>query len=153
MHILILIKWCDQREKKMSVINSVLPVTNDFFFNLKRIGSLKASGVHSKLPPTILLKQLHLVFHCHTKADPECCHPNQMSPPSASSPTFACLRAGEGEGTDFKARNLSLCRELNRNGTSFVYTLMELGVMVIYFLLLKISTNGLWRKKCSLTFT
>lgn len=139
--------------KKMPVRNSVLPVTNDFFFNLKRIGSLKASGVHSKLPPTILLKQLHLVFHCHTKGDPECCHPNQMSPPSASSPTFACLRAGEGEGTDFKARNLSLCRELNRNGTSFVYTLMELGVMVIYFLLLKISTNGLWRKKCSLTFT
>lgn len=92
----------------MPVINSVLPVTNDFFFNLKRIGSLKASGVHSKLPPTILLKQLHLVFHCHTKGDPECCHPNQMSPPSASSPTFACLRAGEGEGTDFKARNLSL---------------------------------------------
>lgn len=139
--------------KKMPVINSVLPVTNDFFFNLKRIGFLKASGVHSKLPPTILLKQLHLVFHCHTKGDPECCHPNQMSPPSASSPTFACLRAGEGEGTDFKARNFSLCRELNRNGTSFVYTLMELGVMVIYFLLLKISTNGLWRKKCSLTFT
>lgn len=107
-----------------------------FFFQSKKNRLLKASGVHSKLPPTILLKQLHLVFHCHTKADPECCHRNQMSPPSASSPTFACLKAGEGEGTNFKARSRSLCRELNRNGTSFCIYFDGVGCYGNIFLLL-----------------
>lgn len=61
-----------------------------------------------------------------------------------SSLIFVCLRVGEGEGIDFKVRNLFFCREFNRNGILFVYILMELGVMVIYFLLLKILINGLW---------
>lgn len=125
-----------------------------FYFNLKRIGSLKASGVHSKLPPTILLKQLHLVFHCHTKQIRSVviqikCRPLQL----VARPSRVWERGRVKVPTLKPGIYLSFCRELNRNGTSFVYTLMELGVMVIYFLLLKISTNGLWRKKCSLTFT
>lgn len=152
MHILILIKWCDQREKN-ACHKQCVASDEWFFFQSKKNRFSKSFRCTFQIASHNFIETITPSISLPHKADPECCHPNQMSPPSASSPTFACLRAGEGEGTDFKARNLSLCRELNRNGTSFVYTLMKLGVMVIYFLLLKISTNGLWRKKCSLTFT